>query len=145
MKNLLCLFVLMLFAQGAFAAAAISTLSWEDPTTRVDGTPLRYEEIKEYQVYYAVDGEPTLDSTVITIAPGTTTEKVSLDLTPREEKYTVSFAILTVDTDGNMSALSETVSKDFSISSTAGPAAPTNLQFTIVCTDGCTIAEVPAQ
>jgi len=33
--------MLLLTSFGAFAAPAVSTLSWDAPTTRVDGTPLQ--------------------------------------------------------------------------------------------------------
>ena len=69
-------------------------------------------------------------------------ETVTLELLPRVEPYVVSFAIRTVDTDGLGSALSNIVSKTFQVDSTAAPVAPTSLEFTITCGDGCSIVEV---
>ena len=70
---------------------------------------------------------------------------IKIDLTPRPEPYVISFAITTVDRDGLESALSETVSKTFDVDSTADPAAPTSLQFTINCVDGCSVTEVTGE
>jgi len=49
--------MLLLTSFGAFAAPAVSTLSWDAPTTRVDGTPFAVEDIQEYRVTYTIDGE----------------------------------------------------------------------------------------
>ena len=142
MKNFLTIvfvFGLVIFAQGAFSATATSTLSWQPPTERVDGTPLTVEEIKEYRVYYTIDGTPPGDGEPIVVSGTSASETVTLELLPRVEPYVVSFAIKTVDTDGLESALSEVVSKTFNVDSDAGPSAPTSLEFTITCGDGCTI------
>lgn len=145
MKNLMAIFALMgliFLAQNAFAASATSELSWSAPTERVDGTPMDLDEIAEYRVFYSVDGEPTTDSEFITIERDATSETVTLELTPRAEDYTVSFAIVVVDTNGLVSQPSEMVSKVFNVESTSVPRPATNLQFTITCEDGCTIEEV---
>ena len=136
--------MLLLTSFWAFAAPAVSTLSWDAPTTRVDGTPLDPADIAEYRVYYTINGEPQgIDPIVVN---GTSaSETVTLELTPRVEPYVISFAITTVDTAGLESAQSETVSKTFQVDSTADPAAPTSLQFTIVCGDGCTINEIAGE
>ena len=143
MKFAAFLFVGMMVTLAAHAAPAPSDLSWTAPTTRVDGTPLDPADIAEYRVYYTINGEPQgIDPIVVN---GTSaSETVTLELTPRVEPYVISFAITTVDTDGLESAQSETVSKTFQVDSTAAPSAPTNLQFTIVCGDGCTITEIGA-
>jgi len=138
MKYLL-VFVLALFSFGAVAAPATSTLSWTAPSTRVDGTPLEAEEIKEYRVYYTIDGTAPGTGEPIVVGGTSASETVTLELTPRLEPYVVSFAIKTVDTDGLGSALSDVVSKTFEVESTSNPGAPTNLQFEITCGDGCTI------
>ena len=121
------------------AAPANSNLSWEAPSTRVDGTPLEAEEIKEYRVYYTIDGTAPGTGEPIVVGGTSASETVTLELTPRLEPYVVSFAIKTVDTDGLGSALSDVVSKTFEVESTSNPGAPTNLQFEITCGDGCTI------
>ena len=143
MKFAAFLFVGMLVTLAAHAAPAPSNLSWEAPTTRVDGTALDPADIAEYRVYYTINGEPQgIDPIVVN---GTSaSETVTLELTPRVEPYVISFAITTVDTAGLESAQSETVSKTFQVDSTAAPNPPTNIQFTIVCGDGCTITEVGA-
>ena len=125
----------------ALGAEATSQLSWEPPTERVDGTPIAASEIGEYRVYYAVDGTVTTDSTMVTIGPDATSKTVTIDLKPRQDLYTVNFAITTVDTDGRESALSDPASKTFQVNSTAVPNPPTSLTFTISCGDGCTIEE----
>ena len=150
MKNVraaVCLAALLLpFACApAVAAEAESTLSWEPPTTRVDGTPMALEEIKEYRAFYTVDGQPAKGGEFFVIGPGATGEQITLELTPRAEPYVVSFAILTVDTNGLESVMSDTVSKQFDVDSTAEPSAVTNLRFTVSCITDCTIEEVPAK
>jgi len=147
MKYLL-VFVLTLVSFGAAQAApATSTLSWDAPTTRVDGTPLQATQIEEFRVYHGIDiGEnPLAIGPEYTAVSGENATDITIDLTPRPEPYVISFAITTVDRDGLESALSETVSKTFDVDSTADPAAPTSLQFTINCVDGCTVTEVTGE
>ena len=145
MKYLL-VFVLALVSFGAVAAPATSTLSWDAPTTRVDGTPLQATQIEEFRVYHGIDiGEnPLAIGPEYTAVTGENATDITIELVPRADPYVISFAITTVDRDGLESVLSETVSKTFQVDSTAAPSAPTNLQFTIVCGDGCTITEVGA-
>ena len=145
MKQLITFIVLLFMSLGAIAAEATSNLSWEAPTTRVDGTPLAMEEIQEYRVYYEVDGIPTVASSVTAIDFASISAEITLTLNPRVEPYVVSFAILTVDTEDRQSQLSEIVSKTFNVNSTANPGVPTTLQFTVTCTNGCSIEEVTGQ
>jgi len=145
MKAILAIFVILTLSQFAIAVEAPSTLSWEAPTTRVDGTAMTVNEIKEYRAFYVIDSEPTTDSEFIVIDFAATTEVITLQLQPRAEPYTISFAILTVDTNGRQSQLSEVVSKTFNVSSTANPGVPTMLQFSISIADGFTITEVTDQ
>ena len=144
MKYLL-VFVLALFSFGAVAVPATSTLSWTAPDTRVDGTPLAAGEILEYRVFYTVDGPIDANGEYVAVTGTSAAKTLTLDLIPRAEPYTVNFAVRTVSTDGLESALSETVSKTFDVDSTADPAAPTSLQFTINCVDGCTVTEVTGE
>lgn len=141
----LLLLLVFAFASGAVEAAdAKAMLSWEAPTERVDGTPMGVEEIREYRVFYTVDGPVDPAGDYDTLQAFQTAEAVMLNLTPRAEPYTVNFAIAVVDTDGLVSALSSTVSKTFDVDSTAAPVVPTNLQITITCGEGCTIEAVPS-
>ena len=146
MKFAAFLFVGLLatLASTASAAPATADLSWTAPDTRVDGTILEASEIAEYRVYYSIDGTPTGAGEFIPVS-GAVAETVTLDLTPRVELYVVQFAVTTVDTTGQVSALSNVVSKTFTVKSTAAPNPPTNLQFTIACGDGCTITEKTGQ
>ena len=139
-------FMFFMASFGIFAAPATSTLTWTAPTTRVDGTPLQATQIEEFRVYHGIDigPDPLAIGPEYTAVTGENATDITIDLTPRPEPYVISFAITTVDRDGLQSALSETVSKTFQVDSTAAPSAPTNLQFTIVCGDGCTITEVGA-
>ena len=146
MKYLL-VFVLALVSFGAVAAPATSTLTWTAPTTRADGTPLQATQIEEFRVYHGIDigpDDPLAIGPEYTAVTGENTTDITIELVPRAEPYVISFAITTVDRDGLESALSETVSKTFQVDSTAAPGAPTNIQFTITCGDGCTINEVGA-
>ena len=147
MKFAAFLLVGMLVTLAVQAAPAVSTLSWDAPTTRVDGTPLQATQIEEFRVYHGIDiGEnPLAIGPEYTAVTGENTTDITIELVPRADPYVISFAITTVDRDGLESALSETVSKTFDVDSTADPAAPTSLQFTINCVDGCTVTEVTGE
>ena len=142
MKYLL-VFVLALFSFGAVAAPATSTLSWTAPDTRVDGTILEASEIAEYRVFYSVDGTVDGSGDYVTVSGASVEQVINLELEPRPEPYVVTFAVRTVTTDGLESVLSESISKTFQVDSTATPAAPTSLYFSISCVDGCTVTEIP--
>ena len=135
-----------LFSFGAVAAPATSTLSWDAPTTRVDGTPLAPTEIQEFRVYYGIDigPDPLAIGPEYTAVSGENAAEITIDLTPRPEPHVISFAITTVARDGLQSVLSNTVSKTFNVKSTAVPSAPTSVTFTVVCGDGCEITEITA-
>lgn len=145
LKQLLAFTLLLMLSTAAFGAEAWSELSWTAPDTRVDGTPLTLEEIAEYRVYYTIDGQTPGDGSPVVVSGDSASKAVTLDLMPRADPYVVSFAITTVDMDGLESVRSETVSKTFAVSSTAPPTAPTSVQFTITCGDGCTITEKVGQ
>jgi hypothetical protein len=139
------LIVGMIVTLAAHAAPATSELSWTAPDTRVDGTPLTLEEIKEYRVYYTVDGQTPGDGSPVVVNGALGSQTVTLELLPRATPYVVGFAITTVDTDGVESVRSDVVSKTFNIDRIVKPSAPTNLQFNITCGDGCTITEKVGQ
>ena len=131
---------------AAHAAPAVSTLSWDAPTTRVDGTPLQATQIEEFRVYHGIDigPDPLAIGPEYTAVTGENAAEITIDLTPRPEPYVISFAITTVARDGLQSVLSNTVSKTFDVKSTAKPNAPTSVTFTVVCGDGCEITEITA-
>jgi hypothetical protein len=148
MKTLL-LFVLLLgsyitLSNGVYAAEGSSSLSWVAPETREDGTPLASTEIAEFRIYHTISLEPTVpilgqDYTVVT---GENEATITLQLTPNPKPYVVSFAITTVDLAGAESRLSEPVSKEFLIKSTADPEPPNSITLSFTCVDGCTITEL---
>ena len=145
MKNFLTIvfvFGLVIFAQGAFSATATSTLSWQPPTERVDGTPFAVEDIQEYRVTYTIDGEVAGDRPPVVIDFAAVNAKIVVELTPREMPYVVAFQIVVVDTEGRVSRPSDPVSKEFAVDSTASPQPPTNIQFRITCGDSCEIEEI---
>ena len=141
MKYLL-VFVLALFSFGAVAAPATSTLSWEPPTERVDGTPFAVEDIQEYRVTYTIDGKVDANRTPVILDFAAVNAKIVVELTPREMPYVVAFQIVVVDTEGRVSLPSDPVSKEFAVDSTASPQPPTNIQFRITCGDSCEIEEI---
>ena len=141
MKYLL-VFVLALFSFGAVAAPATSTLSWEPPTERVDGTPFAVEDIQEYRVTYTIDGKVDANRTPVILDFAAVNAKIVVELTPRELPYVVAFQIVVVDTEGRVSLPSDPVSKEFAVDSTASPQPPTNIQFRITCGDSCEIEEI---
>ena len=119
-------------------AAQTATLSWQAPTTRMDGTPLAASDIAKYTVYYSIGSAPTLTSPSVDVT-GATTTTIDLTLTPSLTAQTVYFAATATDTNGSESPLSAVVSKSFLVNSTAPPSAPTSVTFTITCANGCTI------
>lgn len=137
--TLVSLLLGVMFSTSALAAVGASELSWVPPTTRVDGTVLQPTEIAEFQVFYAIDEDVTTESSMVSVGGTNTSQVVELEFTPRPEKYVVNFAILTVSTDGLKSDLSDPVSKEFLVNSTAKPNAPTRIQFNMSCTSGCVI------
>jgi len=144
-KSIFLVFLVALALQFAtysvVAAEAVSKLSWDAPTTRVDGTPLDPTEIAEFRIYYEVDiGDAVImRGSEYTSVTGQNATDITVELTPRAEPYVLSFAVTTVDTDGAESALSETVTKTFEVDSTSEPGVPTSLQFTVTCGEGCVI------
>jgi len=137
--------MLLLTSFGAFAAPAVSTLSWEPPTERVDGTPFSMEDIQEYRVTYAIDGEVDADRSPVILDFAAVDAEIVVELTPREMPYVVAFQIVVVDTEGRVSRPSDPVSKEFAVDSTASPQPPTNIQFRITCGDSCEIEEIVAE
>ena len=134
--------MLLLTSLGAFAAPAVSTLSWEPPTERVDGTPFSMEDIQEYRVTYTIDGEVDADRSPVILDFAAVDAEIVVELTPREMPYVVAFQIVVVDTEGRVSRPSDPVSKEFAVDSTASPQPPTNIQFRITCGDSCEIEEI---
>ena len=134
--------MLLLTSFGAFAAPAVSTLSWEPPTERVDGTPFAVEDIQEYRMTYTIDGEVAGDRPPVVIDFAAVDAEIVVELKPRELPYVVAFQIVVVDTEGRVSRPSDPVSKEFAVDSTASPQPPTNIQFRITCGDSCEIEEI---
>jgi hypothetical protein len=138
---------LALAAQPVLSAEAKSNLSWDAPTTRVDGTALQATQIEEFRIYYGIGiGDDSLAiGPEYTAVTGENAAELTVELTPRAEPYVLSFAITTVDRDGLQSVLSETVTKTFQVDSTAAPSVPTSLKFSVTCGDGCSIEQVEGQ
>lgn len=147
MKNTLwVLFVILCLGglQPAFAAAVDAQLSWQAPTTRADGSALQSSEIGGYRIYQAVDGVVDADPEAEHVFVGSGSEqRLRLELMPRPDPYTLSFALRTVDTKGLVSALSETVTLTVTVESTAAPSPPTGVTVEIDCASGCVITTVP--
>lgn len=125
--------LVLLLALPALAAPADPLrLTWQHPTTRVDGTPLPVSEIAGYRLYYTVDGDiPTdPDAPFILLAPGTS-ETIPLDLPYRAEPYVLRAALRTVSTFGKVSELSITGVTERLVHP-AAPGAPTEVIFEIV-------------
>lgn len=118
----------LLMASIVQGAPVNADLSWEAPTAREDGTPLQAGDLAEYRIYYAVDGAEEVGPIVVTSGQS---ETVTIDLSPRPQPYAVRFEATAVDTDGRESARSNSVQLEFVVSSTAAPAPPTRLEFTI--------------
>ena len=126
-------------AMAASSSDATASLTWTAPTTRVDGTALSAGEIAEYRVYYAVGADPVLSGTFVSVKTGTTAD-VPIQLTPGPDPQTINFAVTAVDSAGVESALSSIASKTFLVKSTASPAPPTSVDFSVSCGAGCVIS-----
>lgn len=140
------LFVLFVFwclggLQTALAAAVGAQLTWVAPAARADGSELLPDEIAGYRIYQAVDGEVATDPDAehVLVASGTG-QRVHLELVPRHVPYTLRFAIRTVDVNGLVSELSETIDLPVVVTSTASPAPPTGVTLEFSCDSGCVIS-----
>jgi hypothetical protein len=81
------------------------TLSWNIPSTRENNLPLQLSEISAYQIYYFLDGSDQNDGQTVTINDPIITEYT----TPQLSSGTYYFAMVTIDTQGNYSDLSDYV------------------------------------
>ena len=139
---LCCLTVMaMSCANTATAEPVTAQLSWTAPTERVDGTPLAETDLAGYRIYWVVDFELDPQGDYISVT-GATARTWTLDLPTRAQPYKVHFAAAAVDTKGRASALSNIVTAEFLVESTASPRAPTSLQFEFNCAAGCVITPV---
>lgn len=115
MKRFLFVIVALVFS----GAALSETLSWEPPTTRVDGTPL--DPVTELAPYELVCGD------VVTEIPATNEGPQEYEVTKHEilpDYGTTECYLIAVDTDGLRSEPSNAVSINWERTS---PARPTNL------------------
>ena len=115
MKNIIGFMVLMIMS----LAVSATTLSWEPPTTRVDGQPLDpATELDEYRLY--CDG---LDAVAIPSATSNGEYEITKDqLFPGYGEY--DCGLTAVDTEGLESAMSNMVVIPWE---KTAPSAPTNL------------------
>jgi hypothetical protein len=86
-------------------AAGWADLSWENPTTRIDGSELPVNEIAGYRIWMGTSKESL--HVMVDLNAGSATSYTVTDLSAG----TYYFAITTYDTDNNESGLSEIVSK----------------------------------
>jgi len=83
-----------------------TTITWNAPSTRVDGTPIAMSELGGYYLYYGKS--PDDISTVINIQDPYTFE-ITLNNLPSGKYY---FRVSAFDTDGIEGPKSQTISKD---------------------------------
>lgn len=118
MKYIYVLFALMIMSFGAMAQQnSVASISWDAPTTRVDGQPLSLDEIQNYNLYC---GDVTT-----TIPPSTETgtyEVSRSEILPGYGEHTCYMT--TVDVNGLESEPSERVTIAWEITA---PSSPTNL------------------
>lgn len=81
-------------------------LSWDAPTSRLDGSPLAAEEIAEYRIYYSKGQEAGKGVTYISLPPSVTAYMFD-SLSPGE----YYFAATCVDTENRESPLSVQVTR----------------------------------
>lgn len=137
MKNLSLFILLLLFVFPAYADQT-ATITWDAPTTRVDGTPIAPTEIKNYTIYREIDAPVTTGSFSFDVAPGTTAND-TLSLAPQAAAYTVNYFMTVTLTDGTTSAPSSVASKTFVVKSTSNPQPSVIKTITITCDTSCTI------
>ena len=105
MKYLL-VFVLALFSFGAVAAPATSTLSWDAPTTRVDGTTTLLSESGTFTIFDSAGAEVAgqVFPTALTLnEPGDYAGIIESDVEfLPNRRYT---AVVTIGTDSNSRAV----------------------------------------
>ena len=121
MKRFLFVIVALVF----YGVAAAETLSWEPPTTRVDGTPFdASKDLSSYQLYCD-------DLAAVPVPSDTSDGQYKIPLAEIFDGYgTFSCALTAVDLDGLESARSNSVDVVYPV---ALPSKPTTL---IILTGG---------
>lgn len=116
MRILLTL-ALLLITSNSYAATAI--VEWDNPTQREDGTALPLSEIAYTRVMWgtctSTGGLGTISATVNVPSPNSSVEIQNIPA------GSYCFAAITVDTEGQESALSNVASKAFNKSRPKGP------------------------
>lgn len=137
MKTLIALTLALLLAAPAFGASHIvrpadepPILSWEAPTTRMDGTPITAAELASYRIYWWIDTtdfDRAVDDYDMEVSGDMDEVVASLNLPSRLQPYDVTFGIRAVDTNGLISPMSELLQVEVTVLSL--PGAPTQLRL----------------
>lgn len=110
---------------------SVVTLSWVPPSTREDGSALTMAEIDGYEIFCYNGDAPTdndFQGFTLRINDGNTTS-ATVDITEAGQWH---FAIVTLDTDGNTSELSDVHSINVpEVPNTSPPKAPTGLSASL--------------
>lgn len=100
---------------GGYAQSQVS-LSWSEPTTNTDGTPL--DDFDHYEVFERVNGSAAGSQKHVA-----TTTDAALDRSPYVPGATMLFSVKAVDTSGHRSAFSTEVQVAMAVDTTA-PSVP---------------------
>lgn len=122
MRTLLLLALVSLVAAACTPAdsqTSSDTITWTNPTQRVDGTAMPLSEIRETTIAWGQRGGPYTTGSVTVPAPATTVD-VPRPATPGTRCYVA----MTTDTGNRSSAFTNEVCKTL----LAGPNPPSNLQ-----------------
>lgn len=138
---MMSLLVALTAAPVAHAVDVTLNTAWDAPTTREDGAPLTPDELGGWQLYYSVDGGA---ATKVDVAGGgTRSHALTIPLNYRPTPYTVGVSLVAVDSEGRASKHSNIVSRSYRISSDAPPSAPTGIEFSVSCPEGCRVTVEP--
>ena len=131
--SILCL----LLSPTLFAKEVTITKTWIPPTQNADGSELAVEQIKEFRLYYSIDGPIDLSGPYY--ATKENEAQIVLDLEPRQAPYVLRATVLAVDIWGGESEPSNEIMQEFSILSSTKPNPISNPKITITCGSGCVI------
>jgi len=108
------LFLIALLPSFCFSQEVVIPNSWSTPTLMTNDSKLKSKEIKEYRLYYSVDGPIVYTGTYLVTQKNSA--DITLNLPKRTKHYTIRTAVMVVDKEGMVSTPSNEVTKKVTLS-----------------------------